>query len=718
MSKQDRRFPLPRKKPYVFFTMAVVWYLVVNSPLAWSASPTFTETYTETYTSTQTPVDTPTSTMTPTPTATPSETPTASMTSTPLEISGIETFWLDHFEGPDGAQPPAWGEEYNAEFYYSSRESYAVLSRTAVSSWGKVTSKMLTTDVRQFPMLHLSIDRLSPVCKWKLVIRKEGEGFFILQAETSMVREFWYDYSTPYLETYAGKLSPDGQEKFQVELTIIGDGGGQLQVDYVQICRLLGPTPIPTPKEISPYSLNMDYDKPANCPDVAIYKGVPIIAWSEQNDSASNPQIYVKAFTGVNPEDIPLASSWTLIGSDIGARVGDPNVAADDEYLYLAYAQYRLDETPLMTVKRYNGQVWEDVGPGWMGESTPDIACYGGAPYVVWTNWNGNVHLVKVARFDGEQWMQIGDALNTGTDACIEYTYPQIIFNRSTPYVTWYEQWETQDVFSEISSRVYISCFLDGRWQQQGSDVYQCRESKLAFTPREQAYVVWRQWEPLEWRIYVRRWSETELRWVQVQDEVSLTEQNDAFNPEVSVVDETPFVIWKQIHENSSQAHIKYFDGRQWQLLSGSEYVNINPERNVHNPHLVGAVSADNGQGHVYVAWCEEDDAGIAQVCVKHYHVPPVSTPTPFVSTVKTYAWPNPFLPMLGQKTVFSFAVSAGGHFTIRILNLRGRVVRRLNDTFEWDGRSEAGHMCEGGLYLYQIEAEGRRMSGTIVLLK
>lgn len=85
------------------------------------------------------------------------------------------------------------------------------------------------------------------------------------------------------------------------------------------------------------------------------------------------------------------------------------------------------------------------------------------------------------------------------------------------------------------------------------------------------------------------------------------------------------------------------------------------------------------------------------------------------------YAQPNPFLPTRGQKACFRIRFAdLGAAYTIHIFNTRGRVVRTIRNSSEpeWDGRDESGHLCEGGVYLYQIESGGRRVSGRVVLLK
>lgn len=98
-------------------------------------------------------------------------------------------------------------------------------------------------------------------------------------------------------------------------------------------------------------------------------------------------------------------------------------------------------------------------------------------------------------------------------------------------------------------------------------------------------------------------------------------------------------------------------------------------------------------------------------------------TPTPIIPVFPEggYATPNPFLPSRGQKTYFNLEFSdPGTRSTIRIMNIQGRVVRTLNNANppEWDGRNDAGHLCEGGLYIYQIESGGRRVTGKVVLIR
>ncbi|MCK5241357.1 T9SS type A sorting domain-containing protein [bacterium] len=83
------------------------------------------------------------------------------------------------------------------------------------------------------------------------------------------------------------------------------------------------------------------------------------------------------------------------------------------------------------------------------------------------------------------------------------------------------------------------------------------------------------------------------------------------------------------------------------------------------------------------------------------------------------YATPNPFIPAAGQTVYFNFQLhDTNAGITIRIMNIRGQVVRTIRNEKTWDGRSENGRLCEGGVYIYQIEAENKRVTGKVVLIK
>jgi streptogramin lyase len=75
---------------------------------------------------------------------------------------------------------------------------------------------------------------------------------------------------------------------------------------------------------------------------------------------------------------------------------------------------------------------------------------------------------------------------------------------------------------------------------------------------------------------------------------------------------------------------------------------------------------------------------------------------------------PNPFR----ASTSFRFSLASAGPVTLRVYDVRGAVVRTvIRDSREaglhsvsWDGRSDDGRFVASGTYLYELQAEGRRL--------
>lgn len=86
-----------------------------------------------------------------------------------------------------------------------------------------------------------------------------------------------------------------------------------------------------------------------------------------------------------------------------------------------------------------------------------------------------------------------------------------------------------------------------------------------------------------------------------------------------------------------------------------------------------------------------------------------------------TFARPNPFIPSRSTTTFTLPANRAATHYTIRIINLKGHLIRTLVNEYEWDGRDQQGNLCESGVYLYQITLPGQNnqhLTGKVVLMR
>ncbi|MBE0567513.1 MAG: T9SS type A sorting domain-containing protein, partial [Krumholzibacteria bacterium] len=97
--------------------------------------------------------------------------------------------------------------------------------------------------------------------------------------------------------------------------------------------------------------------------------------------------------------------------------------------------------------------------------------------------------------------------------------------------------------------------------------------------------------------------------------------------------------------------------------------------------------------------------------------VAPVPAAGPFVVTAR----PNPFNPA----TTIAWTASAAGHLTVKVFDLRGRLVRALHDgpaaasgAVAWDGRDEGGAAASSGVYFYELRHGDRVQVGKLALVK
>lgn len=85
-------------------------------------------------------------------------------------------------------------------------------------------------------------------------------------------------------------------------------------------------------------------------------------------------------------------------------------------------------------------------------------------------------------------------------------------------------------------------------------------------------------------------------------------------------------------------------------------------------------------------------------------------------------AWPNPFNPV----TKVRFDLERPGTLSLRVHDLRGRLVRKLYEGFHpagaaelvWDGRDGSGRNVSSGVYWVRMESEGYEKTAKLILLK
>lgn len=92
--------------------------------------------------------------------------------------------------------------------------------------------------------------------------------------------------------------------------------------------------------------------------------------------------------------------------------------------------------------------------------------------------------------------------------------------------------------------------------------------------------------------------------------------------------------------------------------------------------------------------------------------------------SVRSYPYPNPFSPSVHQLMRIKFDLQGSGGVQLRIFDAAMRLVEEQNlgnytaGTYEavWDGQDQYGYTVPNGIYLYQIEQDGNRIQGKIVV--
>ncbi len=94
--------------------------------------------------------------------------------------------------------------------------------------------------------------------------------------------------------------------------------------------------------------------------------------------------------------------------------------------------------------------------------------------------------------------------------------------------------------------------------------------------------------------------------------------------------------------------------------------------------------------------------------------------PVPTMLSLSNY--PNPFL----QQTTISYTLTEKGQVELNIYNVRGQLVRHLEDeyskegthTVNWDGKTDHNEVAAAGVYIYRLSTPDKQMTGRMLRLK
>lgn len=168
-------------------------------------------------------------------------------------------------------------------------------------------------------------------------------------------------------------------------------------------------------------------------------------------------------------------------------------------------------------------------------------------------------------------------------------------------------------------------------------------------------------------------------------------------------------------------------DGKTWETIRDFPLASSS-EREVKVGSDVLSVAAQNG-----VVWVGTSDGLLRSdnggVTWRTFRVEVPLHPeseSELVPDVETFAYPNPFSPIVDQFIRIRFEVPASGPVDVRIYDFRMNEIRRLPvetrdagvHEFVWDGANGDGTRLSNGTYFYSVKAGGKKVWGKILLVE
>lgn len=242
-----------------------------------------------------------------------------------------------------------------------------------------------------------------------------------------------------------------------------------------------------------------------------------------------------------------------------------------------------------------------NVSPAALADE-PSMATVGGVPYVAWTEPDGAIGQIWVARLNaaGTAWERVGGASPLNFDDMKDARLPSIADIGGVPWVAW------QEVDADLNTEIRVARLdASGAWQPAGSG-----PSPINVTFNENAsqaslasiagvaHVAWR--EPLGAPLLVRVARFNVGAWEDVGGALNVSLTESAFSPSLADVGGVPHVAWAEIDGANSEIRAARLSGGAWdQVELGSSPINHDTSQNAEDPVLavIGGVP--------HIAWEE-----------------------------------------------------------------------------------------------------------------
>lgn len=292
-------------------------------------------------------------------------------------------------------------------------------------------------------------------------------------------------------------------------------------------------------------------------------------------------------------------SGWQQMGGSLGAG-NNPSLASNGTTTVVAFEESNGSVTNIR-VYRWNGSTWVNVGGPLSGSSTdnsnattPSLAIdKNGNPTVAWYESVGDGGNIYVQKFNGSSWWSVGDgAINVlGREGDNFSTYPPSLAldSNGNPTLTW------SDYNSDGYEKIYIRHFDGATWVNVGSgelgydyeDVTRFSNSSpsLSLDNKNLPTVAWLEFDLSDAVIDVARFDGN-------TSNLSLALDNEG----------KPFVAHYEY--STSDVYVQSFSNDSWQNVGSGE---LNATGSDYPGNVLDPSIAVNAYGEPTVAWSERD---------------------------------------------------------------------------------------------------------------
>nr|MBC8175371.1 hypothetical protein [Candidatus Neomarinimicrobiota bacterium] len=448
-------------------------------------------------------------------------------------------------------------------------------------------------------------------------------------------------------------------------------------------------------------------------PDIAIDNNNTIhCVWSHTIETNYRKIYYIKSEddgeTWSTPLDISQNSQYACM---------EPHIAVDSEdNLYVTY-DYNIGNTYQTQVhfRKYDGESWSEptiISEDYPGSDYNIIVIDNADRIYVFFYWNGYYYCY----YENNEWSEIYNPYPNNEDRNIGFLGIVVDSNNDLHLGGSYID------YSGDTTKVYGIYVTYNKSLDEWSDIqyitseYQTSVYGIDLDNEENPHVVLR-WHTVyeiphqEATKYAyfdgENWSEPEIivevYGLLLNQTIEIDENNDKH------------IIYTKSNQNGSKLFYHYFN-ISWEGIIIDECLNA-----IFGPKIL------NKNRKLYLVYAKSDSPGTGEIYFRKKDLSGNNISENYINYIKinhflSQNYPTHFNP----KTHIDFSLNKCGYTTLKILNIKGQLIKTLVSEYKkagdysilWDGKNSDGKDLKSGIYLYRLQIENHCITRSFNLLK